>query len=36
MYQWEGYKENKRNICFLTYNMGSGGHNVPLIKENLA
>ena len=31
LYQWR--RENKSNVCpTLTANMGSGGHNVPLIK----
>ena len=28
-------RENKSNVCpTLTANMGTGGHNVPLIKDN--
>ncbi|MBL8004684.1 MAG: DNA cytosine methyltransferase [Candidatus Kapabacteria bacterium] len=37
MYQWRRtyVRENKSNLCpTLTANMGSGGHNVPLIKDN--
>jgi DNA (cytosine-5)-methyltransferase 1 len=36
IYQYRRYyvRENKNNICpTLTANMGSGGHNVPLIKD---
>lgn len=36
-YQWRRVyvRENKNNVCpTLTANMGSGGHNVPLIKDN--
>ena len=31
IYQWRRvYQENKNNVCpTLTFNMGSGGHNVP-------
>ena len=35
MYQWRRVypRENKNNVCpTLTANMGSGGHNVPLLK----
>ena len=35
LYQWRRHyvRENKSNVCpTLTANMGSGGHNVPLIK----
>ena len=35
LYQWRRkyVRENKNNVCpTLTFNMGSGGHNVPLIK----
>ena len=35
LYQWrrQYVRENKSNVCpTLTANMGSGGHNVPLIK----
>jgi DNA (cytosine-5)-methyltransferase 1 len=37
IYQYRRYyvRENKNNLCpTLTANMGSGGHNVPLIKDN--
>ena len=37
MYQWRRVyvRENKSNVCpTLTANMGTGGHNVPLIKDN--
>jgi DNA (cytosine-5)-methyltransferase 1 len=37
VYQWRRVyaRENKSNLCpTLTANMGSGGHNVPLIKDN--
>ncbi len=37
IYQYRRYyvRENKNKICpTLTANMGSGGHNVPLIKDN--
>ena len=37
VYQWRRVyvRENKSNVCpTLTANMGSGGHNVPLIKDN--
>lgn len=36
IYQWRRkyVRENKSNVCpTLTANMGTGGHNVPLIKE---
>lgn len=36
-YQWRRkyVRENKNNICpTLTANMGTGGHNVPLIRDN--
>lgn len=36
-YQWRRkyVRENKNNLCpTLTANMGTGGHNVPLIKDN--
>ena len=36
-YQWRRVyvRENKNNVCpTLTANMGTGGHNVPLIKDN--
>ncbi|HBR11001.1 MAG TPA: DNA (cytosine-5-)-methyltransferase [Chryseobacterium sp.] len=36
VYQWRRIyvRENKSNVCpTLTANMGSGGHNVPLIKD---
>lgn len=35
IYQWRRFyvRENKKNVCpTLTANMGTGGHNVPLIK----
>jgi DNA (cytosine-5)-methyltransferase 1 len=37
IYQYRRYyiRENKNNCCpTLTANMGSGGHNVPLLKDN--
>ena len=37
VYQWRRVyvRENKRNVCpTLTANMGTGGHNVPLIKDD--
>lgn len=37
VYQWRRVyvRENKSNVCpTLTANMGSGGHNVPLIKDS--
>ena len=37
VYQWRRVyaRENKSNLCpTLTANMGSGGHNVPLIKDS--
>ncbi len=37
VYQWRRIyvRENKSNVCpTLTANMGTGGHNVPLIKDN--
>ncbi|WP_227429242.1 DNA cytosine methyltransferase [Psychrobacter sp. I-STPA6b] len=37
LYQWRRVyvRENKNNVCpTLTANMGTGGHNVPLIKDN--
>lgn len=37
IYQYRRYyvRENKNNVCpTLTANMGSGGHNVPLLKDN--
>ncbi len=37
VYQWRRIyvRENKNNVCpTLTANMGTGGHNVPLIKDN--
>ncbi len=37
VYQWRRVyvRENKSNVCpTLTANMGTGGHNVPLIKDN--
>ena len=36
LYQWRRVyvRENKRKVCpTLTANMGSGGHNVPLVKD---
>lgn len=36
IYQWRKYyiRENKSNVCpTLTANMGTGGHNVPIIKD---
>ena len=37
VYQWRRIyvRENKNNVCpTLTANMGTGGHNVPLIKDD--
>lgn len=37
IYQWRRIyvRENKNNVCpTLTANMGTGGHNVPIIKDN--
>jgi DNA (cytosine-5)-methyltransferase 1 len=37
IYQWRRkyVRENKSNVCpTLTANMGTGGHNVPIIKDN--
>ena len=37
IYQYRRFyvRENKNNLCpTLTANMGAGGHNVPLIKDN--
>ena len=37
VYQWRRVyvRENKSNVCpTLTANMGTGGHNVPLIKDD--
>lgn len=37
IYQWRRVyvRENKSNVCpTLTANMGTGGHNVPLLKDN--
>lgn len=37
IYQWRRVyvRENKKNVCpTLTANMGTGGHNVPLIRDN--
>jgi len=37
VYQWRRVyvRENKSQVCpTLTANMGTGGHNVPLIKDN--
>ena len=36
IYQWRRkyLRENKNNVCpTLTANMGTGGHNVPLIRD---
>ena len=36
MYQWRRHyvRENKNNVCpTLTANMGTGGHNVPILKD---
>ncbi len=36
IYQWRRHyvRENKHNVCpTLTANMGTGGHNVPIIKD---
>jgi len=36
VYQWRRkyVRENKKNVCpTLTANMGTGGHNVPIIKD---
>jgi len=36
IYQWRRkyVRENKNNVCpTLTANMGTGGHNVPIIKD---
>ena len=38
IYQYRRYyvRENKSNLCpTLTANMGSGGHNVPLVKDDI-
>jgi DNA (cytosine-5)-methyltransferase 1 len=38
IYQWRRkyVRENKKNVCpTLTANMGSGGHNVPIIKDSV-
>jgi hypothetical protein len=38
IYQWRRkyVRENKSNVCpTLTANMGMGGHNVPIILDNL-
>ena len=38
IYQWRRkyVRENKKNVCpTLTANMGSGGHNVPIIKDSI-
>jgi DNA (cytosine-5)-methyltransferase 1 len=38
IYQYRRYyvRENKSNLCpTLTANMGGGGHNVPLIKDEI-
>tara|TARA_B100000575_G_C23124390_1_gene651189 strand:- start:101 stop:1096 length:996 start_codon:yes stop_codon:yes gene_type:complete len=38
LYQWRRVyvRENKNNMCpTLTANMGTGGHNVPLLKDDL-
>ena len=37
VYQWrrQYVRENKKGLCpTLTANMGTGGHNVPIIKDN--
>lgn len=37
VYQWRRVyaRENKSNVCpTLTANMGTGGHNVPIVKDN--
>jgi DNA (cytosine-5)-methyltransferase 1 len=37
VYQWRRHyvRENKKGVCpTLTANMGTGGHNVPIIKDN--
>ncbi|BEJ61081.1 hypothetical protein B10172_11030 [Campylobacter jejuni] len=37
LYQWRRHyvRENKSNLCpTLTANMGTGGHNVPLVIDN--
>ena len=37
LYQWRRHyvRENKNNVCpTLTANMGTGGHNVPILKDN--
>jgi DNA (cytosine-5)-methyltransferase 1 len=37
IYQWrrQYVRENKKNVCpTLTANMGTGGHNVPIIKDS--
>ncbi len=37
IYQWRRHyvRENKNNVCpTLTANMGTGGHNVPIVKDN--
>ena len=37
IYQWrrQYVRENKSNVCpTLTANMGTGGHNVPIVKDN--
>lgn len=38
VYQWrrQYVRENKKNVCpTLTANMGTGGHNVPIIKDSV-
>ncbi len=38
LYQWRRHyvRENKNNVCpTLTANMGTGGHNVPLVLTDL-
>lgn len=38
IYQWRRkyVRDNKKNVCpTLTANMGSGGHNVPIIKDSI-
>ncbi len=39
LYQWRRkyVRENKNNVCpTLTANMGTGGHNVPLILDDIS
>ena len=38
IYQWrrQYVRENKKNVCpTLTANMGTGGHNVPIVKDSV-